>query len=441
MTNWKPRPYFDSLLGVNERGERLLVWVVAVLVVGSALLWSSPEYRERHLLLASVIATFQARRRLGPLLQGMGRAGICFLSGLLLVHAASWLGGVRQGDSMLLAGARGLEGIIGVLGLAVLAVVLLEPRWRRFGKWTALGVLGLLLAGSYVGFFAGADRFIPLGKYSFHFDQMRMVLIWPTRLLTWPLGQLAWEHTNYAAFFFALGMALLLEHIGGGGKGRGWWCLGGLLGAGVFLTASRNGWLMLLVAVPLVLVRRSPRFTLKTLALLAVSIGLGYLCLKAKLILSPPVTNVPAVVMTIHGRDLVERGSSGRLEIYQLILEEIKETRLCGKGLGAVGGPVGQLEHEHSTYMATLRGGGWVGFAGHLLVIGSAVWAAWGLVRRGVRWPAVLLVTVLGGLMFDRSTVIGLSGNYEFIAHWAAVLLPLLLIGKERGSPALHGRG
>lgn len=412
------------------RCERVLISVGAALVVGSALLWSSPEYRERHLLAACIVAAFYARRLLGPLLSGMGRRGWIFIGGLFLVHGASWLGGVGHGESVAMATERGGAGLLGVLGLAVFSAVLLGQRWRRFAKWTALGVLGLLLAGSYVGFFLGIERFTSLGKYTFQFGQMRMALIWPTRLLTSRLGQIAWEHTNYAAYYFALALALIMEYLGGGGKGRVWWWLGTLLGGAVFLTASRNGWLMLAIGVTVVMIGRGPRFALKALAMFALAILLGFACLKVKLAVYPP-TPESVVVMATHGSELMERGSAGRLNVYPMIWDELDGARLCGLGLWATGRPVGQLEHEHSVFMATLRGGGVVGLAGHLLVIVSAASAALGLARGGRRWPAVLFATAVGGLLFERSTVIGLSGNCEFIAHWVAVLLPMILMATE----------
>ncbi len=440
MIDRKPPITPDSASTASGQAGQLLVCVMAVLVVGSTLLLSSPEFRAGHLLVASMVAAFYARRLLGPLVPGMGRSGMIFGGGLIVAHAASWLGGVLHGEAVLTATARGLAGLLGVLGLAVFTVVMLEPRWRRFGKWTALGVLLLLVAGSYVGFFIGLDGFGTVGKYSFRFDQLRMALIWPTRMLTAPLGQISWDHTNYAAFHFALALALVLEFLGGGGKGRRWWCLCVLLGTAVFLTASRGGWLMLAVALPLVLAGRKPRFALQTLGLLALCIGLGYVCLKVKLKHSPPTAQVTSAPIANHGSALVKRGNAGRFEIYQLVWQELESGRLCGQGLGSVGGPVGPLEHEHSVYMATLRGGGLIGLAGHLAVIGSAAWAALGLMRGGLRWPAVLLATVLSGLLFDRSTVIGISGNYEFIVHWVAVLLPLLLAASRRDGSGLTDR-
>jgi hypothetical protein len=84
------------------------------------------------------------------------------------------------------------------------------------------------------------------------------------------------------------------------------------------------------------------------------------------------------------------------------------------------------LNHEHSSFIATLRCGGLVAAAAHLMVLATAAWSAWLLLRKGLRWPAVLLVAALGGLLFDRSSVLLLTGYVEFPAHWIAVLLPVL---------------
>ena len=85
--------------------------------------------------------------------------------------------------------------------------------------------------------------------------------------------------------------------------------------------------------------------------------------------------------------------------------------------------------------MATLRCGGLLALAGHALVLLSAGWCALRLLRRGLRWPAVLMTAALGGLLFDRSTVLCLTGNYEFISHWVAVLIPLVLASHPDSPP------
>jgi len=419
-----------SATAADGRVETRLVGVMAVLVVGSFLLWSSPEYRADSWLLAGVAAAFHARLRLLPLLPGTGWQGVLVAAGLIVAQGASWLGGLLHGESLLVACGRGLAGMLGVAGLAVFTALLLEPRWKVPTKRTGLGILALLLAGSYAGFFIGIERFFDLGRYEFQFDQLRMALICPTRLLTWSLGQIPWEHTNYAAYYFALALALVLEHLGKGGKGRGWWCLCLVLGVAVFLTASRNGWLMIGIALPLVLAGRKPAFALKVLALFAGVVLLGFGCLKTRLALVPPAGEGAAVVLGTHGSDLLERGSAGRLIIYKIVWQEVSPTPLFGQGLQAVGREAGFLEHEHSIFIATLRGGGLVGLAGHLLVIAGAACSAVALLRRGIRWPAVLLFTAVGGLCFERSSVFLLSGQIEFITHWVAVSVPLIISGK-----------
>ncbi len=424
MVQASPHYRADSVKAASGRAGFLLVCVVAVLVLGSALLWSSPEFRAGHLLLGCVVSVFYAPRLLGPLLPRMGWAGVVFGGGLLLVHAASWVGGVMEGDPVWLASARGLAGMLGVFGLAVFALVLLAPRWRGFVKWSAWVLLGLLLVGSYVIFFIGIEYIGKPGRYAFQFEDLRMALIWPTRLLTQPIGQLAWEHTNFAAFYFGLALVIVLEHLGNGGKSLTARGLVILLGSAVFLTASRSGWLMVLMALPLILVGRKSRFALETVGLLVLAIGFGFACLKTKQVQTPP----PPAAIGTHSGGLVKRADAGRFIVYQTVWKELGGRRLFGKGLGAVNQPVWQLEHEHSSFISTLRGGGLVGVFGHLLVIGSATWTALRLMRRGQRWPLVLLVTVLSGLLFDRSSVIGISGYYEFIAHWVAVSLPLILL-------------
>jgi hypothetical protein len=414
-------------------GKRLIFLPVVawVMIVGSHLLWSSPEYRQHHLLLASVVALGYGKTLLWPWLRGSGWPGALALAGLLLAHAASWLGGVWHGSPPLAASGLALEGLLGVFGLAVFSVVFLAPHWRRVEKWTVLGVLSLVLAGSLIGYFMFIERYIRIGGYAEHYSTLRMALIWPTRWLTSPLGQIAWDHTNYAAYLFALALILILEFLAGPTSGRRWywWLLGGLLCAGVFLTGSRGGWTMVGLALPLVLIGRRPGFSLKVLGLMVLAIGSGFAGLKAKIaMLPPPPSATPALTTAIHSTELVARASAGRTTGYRSLWLELAGSRTCGHGLAATGKPVVFLTHEHSTFMATLRGGGLLGLAGHALVLASAAWAAWCLLRQGCRWPAVLVVAALGGLLFDRSSVIALTGNYEFLTHWVAVLMPLLLI-------------
>lgn len=416
-----------------------LPWLAVLLLLAPQLLFSSQEYRLCCWLAACLAAVCLSRRSLGAQLRKSGWPGRVLLAGLLIAHSASWLGGVLHGETWWLATVRALAGLTGVIGLVVFINLLLEPRWMHPLKKTVIALLIMLLAGSFAGYFLFFERFISMGEFAKYFDETRMMLIWPTRLMTMSIGQIFWEHTNYAAFYFALALLMILEFLANGGKGRSWWWICGLLATGVFLTASRGGWLMVAVALPLVLVRRSIPFSLKTIGLLCAAIGCGFVCLKVKVALSPLSNQQAGEMIATHGSALVKRGSAGRIGGYKSLWHELEKSRLFGQGLAACGKKMDGHEHEHSIFLATVRGGGLIAMAGHLMVIGSALWTALALLRRGLRWPAVLLATVLSGLLFDRSTVFSITGNYEFIAHWVAVLLPLILLSRAQSSQGRTG--
>lgn len=415
----------------EERAQTLLVCVVAILLVGSFLLLSSPEYRAGNLLVASLAAAYFGKALLSPLVPSMDWRAILVGFGLLVAHGASWLGGLWHGESLLIASSRALVSLLSVFGLTVFIVLLLEPSWKILAKGAGLVILVLLLLSSYAGYFFGLENVGVSASDASLLDPLRMALIWPTRLLATPLGQIAWEHTNFAAFHFALALIMILEHLARGAKNRGWWCLCLLLIAAVFLTSSRNGLLMILVALPLLLVGRKPIFALKTLALLAVGILLGLAALNARRTLAPPTVEQQSTRLDSHAAALLERRSAGRFSIYQQVWQEVRDAPFCGQGLWSVGRPVESHWHEHSVFIATLRGGGLIGLTGHLLVLTGAGCASAALMRRGVRWPAVLLVTTVVGMLFERSSVIALTGNHEFITHWVAVLIPLIMTAKS----------
>lgn len=422
----------------SDSSLRVFLAVVAlVLVVGSRLVWSSPEYRQQHLLLAGVLALFAFRSVCWPVLKRSGWRGVVFGAGLLVAHGASWLGGVWHGVTPLAATLAAGQGLIGVAGLAVLVTVLLEPRFHRYAKWTAYGVLGLLVAGSFAGYLIRIERFIELGGYGNFYSQVRMALIWPTRMLTAPFGQIAWDNANYAAYYFALAFGLILESLAAGVGRRRWvrwaWCV--TLCASVFLTDSRSGGMMTGIALALILPGRRPKFALKTLVAMAAGLVLGYGVSQVKMGMisqQPKTPGRPMATTEQHGVTYVKRASSGRTGIYRNLWKSLADSRWCGAGLAATGKDVDYLNHEHSSYVATFRGGGLLALAGHALVLAAAGWSAMRLWwRGGPRWPVVLLAVAAGGLLFDRSSVIALTGNYEFLSHWVAALVPLLWASGE----------
>jgi len=65
-----------------------LAGVAAVLIVGSHLIWSSPEYRQQHLFIAALLALLAFKPVLWPVLRQAGWRGRALGGGLLLAHRA-----------------------------------------------------------------------------------------------------------------------------------------------------------------------------------------------------------------------------------------------------------------------------------------------------------------------------------------------------------------
>lgn len=420
----------------NTRRGWLLFHVLLWTIVVPWLLYSSQEYRAAPLFWGCLIAGCFAWRVLTPRLAGRGGAALWVAGGLLLAHLASLGGALATGADGWEAAAMGLEGLVGVLGLAVLVAVFAEGPWPRRLAAVAVGMVLLILLGSLVGYFIGIDRFIELGDNRAYFDTFRISLIWPTRLLMAGRGQLAWENTIYAGFFFALAAVLVLEWLGRIRPPRSWpwWLLVGLLLAAVFLTGSRAAWLMVGCCAPILLLARSWRFGGQVSVILLVAVALGWVALEVKIGMTETSRKNPG---ERHFSGLLSRGSAGRFEGYHQLWRELDGTRLAGRGLAATGKPVGELLHEHSSLLATVRGGGLLAALGHLVVLTAAAWGAWRQLRAGRRWPAILLVAVLAAITFDRTSVLRLTGNFEFIVHWVAVAAGVMLAPpvRERSGP------
>jgi hypothetical protein len=417
-----------SKVGHNGRVGGLMFGIVLVFLVLPRLLYSSPEYRAAPLLLGCLAASWFFWPVLGRGLRGRAGAAVTVGIGVVVAQLAAFFGGVANAADPGTAGWLAIQGIIGVIGLAVLVAVLATGPWpRRLGA-VGLGVVLLILLGSYVGYFIGIERFIELGDNRIYFDSFRIALIWPTRMLLASRGQLAWDNTVYAGFYFALAAVLVSEWLAAGRRpGRGgcwWWLLLVLLLAAVFLTGSRAAWLMVGASLPLVVVGRRWRFGGMLAGVLGAAILLGWCGLAIKIATTETSRKNPG---ERHLAGLISRGSAGRFEGYAVMWDDLAHHRAVGKGLEATGKPVGELLHEHSSILATLRAGGMFALAGHVLVLAAAGWGALGQWRGGRRWPAILLVAVLAAITFDRSSVLRLTGNFEFIAHWVAVASAVVL--------------
>jgi len=143
--------------------------------------------------------------------------------------------------------------------------------------------------------------------------------------------------------------------------------------------------------------------------------------------------------------DIVERGSTGRIAIYQWFLERISGLELIfGRGFGAESSiPEEELgwfvHHPHSSYLAQLILGGALGLALLVAVLGWSWREAWGEGRRGeCLWVSLLscgLITLIvdGGEIFTLHSIPRLE--------WLMVVFPAALaVGRGLKQGALDLR-
>lgn len=420
--------------------------IVGAAVLGLLMPWlfiSSPHSRELAALAFGIAAGCLAWSVPGLKAAARDRPVLWVAACLLAVHAASLTGGLLHGEPAGKALVAGLSGITGVLGLGVLVWVLLLPRWRPWAWRAFIAVTVVLVVGSLLGFLVFTRWHEDLSKLTPHMDPRRLGLVWGTRFLSGDLGRQFWSHTNIAAYLFASAWVVLVDALFRR-PGHAWagWILALLLVVAVFLTASRSAWVMVLLTLPPLLVFRGWRFPLQVGALLALAVILGLAAVNHTAErLAKPITNGQTAspgdpAEDIHLGSLIERGSTGRLSAYRILWKDLEGDRLFGQGLAVTREPVAYLLHEHSTYLATLRGGGAFALAAHLLLMVCAFGAALRLARGGCRWPLLLATAVFSGLLFDRSTVFRLTGCDEFPTHWLAVWIPLAMrIHQREQSP------
>ncbi len=410
--------------------ETTLVAAGVLLLLVPWLFVSSPDYREATLLVFGIVAVCLAR--LIPDLRAVIGERIVrwVIACIIAAHAASLIGGLHHGETIGVALFDFIAGICGILGTGALIWVLLRPRWRPWAWWTFIALTVVLVVGSLLGFFVFNQWQEDLTAGTPHMDIRRLSLVWAPRLLSGELGRQFWAHANTAAFLFAVAWVVLVDALFRRPKhAMAGWTFALLLAVAIFLTASRSAWVMVLLALPPLLAFRPWRYALKVGSLLAISglLGIAVVNQRAKPDTVSQTAQPADPSSTIHLGGLAGRGSAGRLSAYQILWDDLEGHRLFGKGLAVNREPVAHLLHEHSTYLATLRGGGMLALAAHLVLIGCAFRAAILLSRSGCRWPLLLAITVFSGLLFDRSTVFKLSGFDEFPVHWLAVWIPLAI--------------
>ncbi len=410
----------------------------ALLLLLPWLFVSSPDFREVGVLVFGLGAACVVWSI--PGLQAAASDGLVRLAmGCIFVtYATSLIGGLDHGEPAGITLMEVVPGISSVLGVGALTWVLLQPRWRPWAWRTFIALAVILVIGSLLGFLVFNRWQQDLSKLTPHMDTRRLGLVWATRFLSGELGQQFWAHANTAAYLFAAAWVVLMDALSRRPRyALTGWMLALLLALAIFLTASRSAWVMVILALPPLLAFRGWRFSGQVAALLSLAGIFGVAAMNQT---AEPAASPTEIPPEIHLGGLIERGSAGRLSAYQILWSDLEGDRLFGKGLTITREPVAHLLHEHSTYLATLRGGGVIALAAHLVLIGCALWSALQLARSGCRWPLLLAVAVFSGLLFDRSTVFRLSGFDEFPTHWLAVWIPLAMLSRERGQPLIASR-
>lgn len=432
-------------------GAVLGAWVAVVMWFGADAGW-----RERMAVPALVAAGVLGLPVLAQVLRGV--RGVTWLwAGLAVAGVASLWGGVTgvAGSGEALA-----TGVVWILGVTGLGAMVAAGVWKG-GAWLPAGLawlFGLLVAASLAGYLTGAERWMLTEWTGWGVLDRRLAVIWPCRW--WAAGgqRIWWEHPNIGAWFFACGMGLSLEAAWrrrAAGLRAAWPLL--LLAAAdtcaLFLTASRAGLVLALAILPLVLAGRGWKWSGTVAATVAAGLLGGWILLENKVPpvtkaappsavppVAPPKSAAPAVAPVpppakpppdLHVGGLVKRRDAGRLDGYRLwAQEEMPGHWWFGRGVSATGKPLpGGLPHEHSMWVATVRGGGLLALGGQLILLGLAGLAALRVARVAGRGCLVLWLAVVVGFLFDRSTVFRTTGTLEFFAHWTAVWLPFVILG------------
>jgi hypothetical protein len=394
---------------------------------------------------------------------------------LILIFASAWTGGMLNGEITILESFLAIEGLLAIFGLTIFIKAILTTGWSKFFNRVTIISAVVLLICSLVGYFLPIERLITMGPLTY-FDPTRLTLIWPTKLMMSWAGQIGWGHANHAGLIFGISFILIIEHLASG-EARlkiAWWLIALGFGTALFLTGSRGALLMIVPCLPLIAIRRGWVWSARCTALCvaALTVGVGVLTVKRNLIQTealkaratsevtlpsvtppeaqpseintepPPLPPIqqsevkPADVTPLpppppppdhHLGGLVKRGSAGRIGAYLTLRDELNGSLWLGRGLSQNNRPLAHLLNEHSSYLATLRGAGIIGLICHTVLLAISAASGIRLYLQGTRWPLILLTAVATAILFDRGSVFLVNASYEFLFHWVAVLIPVLL--------------
>lgn len=265
-------------------------------------------------------------------------------------------------------------------------------------------------------------------------------------------------YAGYLGLGLPVAVSLFLARQKAQGRGKkaqpvgGDWVLygafAGLMGAGLLASWSRGGWLGAAAGIGVVLMVRSRRAALLTVAagvILAAAVGLG--TLNPAMVPAPladRVADIPAYfgagldAETLATTEITDANFSvmERLAHWLAALRMWEQAPWLGVGPGnyavvydSVRLPqwTEALGHAHNIYLNTLAESGLIGLLGFGVLWGGLILWTWGQIRRSKGWQRALAVGVLGVLVhlmvhnfFDNLFV---QGMYLHLSLWIVAVM------------------
>lgn len=249
----------------------------------------------------------------------------------------------------------------------------------------------------------------------------------------------------YALFDFARNHSAGARLVGGGALGNpllsshlfGFFCM---LWLGRVMTASSRQ--SLIALLPLVVLLLTLLATGSRTPILAATLAAGWLMIccwnKRALMLAALGTASVAALLLLYPESLLNRGTSYRLEIWQLALEQIRLHPWIGHGFGAplaitIPGFNHPFSEPHSFFLGVLYYTGLIGALCWLLMHALALQACWQ--RRSDIYFIIagsLVVYGLGAGLAEGGGILSRPKEHWFLTWIPLVLVVALSIGRKR---------
>ena len=304
--------------------------------------------------------------------------------------------------------------MVGVVLLSMLLLARDGAATRRVFGWMVLAAAVAALV-SMLGFYAMAERSIAE-------DRLRNVLVY------YGIGMNP-VLTGLLFAFGALGAGWLTGRTAPGRWRRVWFGSLVVLTLGMCAAQSRGAFLMFGAGgVMLLVLERRRVLAAAGTVVLAVAGYFGVL--------------MWATAGIEAARDLLDRGATGRFEIYGWFLQQMDGVdRVIGRGMALP--PIVPeeqfgwfIEHPHSAYLTQFYLTGGVGVVLLVALLGWGGWAACQMVRRGESLWLVLLAGGAVGMVFDGGQILSVcsEGRLEVLL---LVIPAAMAVGRMRSTSLL----